>query len=191
MHYFKTLVVMLMLLPVSLFAQQTAPKTNSITGLWSGTLSSDSSQQNYKYEIAISEKDGKYNGYSHTWFIIEGKEYFAVKKVSIKIAKDGKVVVLDEALISHNLPELPVKYSKQLNILDFNTSTAKSSLVGIFVTNRTKQYQSLTGSVKLQYSQNLSQSALIPSLKKLNINNELTQNEMAYIPASNSTIETK
>lgn len=191
MRYCKTLVVMLMLLPVYLFAQQNLTKQNTITGLWTGTLSSDSSQQNYKYEIAISEKDGKYNGYSHTWFIIEGKEYFAIKKVSIKMAKDGKVIVLDEALISHNLPELPVKYSKQLNVLDLNSSNTKTSLEGIFVTNRTKQYQSLTGSVKLKYSENFSQSALLPSLKKLNINNDLTQNEMAYIPASNSTIETK
>ena len=181
----------MLLLPTFLFAQQTNSKTNSLTGLWTGAIYNDSAQQNYEYEIAISEKNGKYSGYSHTWFTIEGKDYFAVKKVVINIAKDGKIVVVDDGLLSHNLPELPAKYSKQLNVLDFHTREAKSSLEGIFVTNRTKQYQSLTGSVKLQYNENLSQSVLILNLKKLNINNELTQTDIAFKPASNSANETK
>lgn len=191
MHYCKTLLVMLMLLPAFLFAQENNQKQNALTGLWTGSIYNDSTQQNYKYEIAISEKNGKYSGYSHTWFTIEGKEYFAVKKVSVKIAKDGKVVVVDDGLIVHNLPELPVKYSKQLNVLDVPANGIKSSLHGVFVTNRTKQYQSITGSVKLQYNENLWQSALIPNLKKLNIQNELTQTDMTYKPASNTAVESK
>lgn len=180
-----------MLLPSLLFAQQSSLKNNAIAGLWTGTLYNDSAQQTYKYEIAISEKDGKFSGYSHTWFTIEGKEYFAVKKVMVKIAKDGKVIVVDDGLMTHNLPELPVKYSKQLNILDLQANGSKSLLEGVFVTNRTKQYQSLTGTIKLQYSENLSQSALILNLKKLNINNELTQTDIAFKPAGNSAVETK
>ena len=191
MNYCKILVVLLMLLPAYLFAQQTTTKQPNITGLWTGTIYNDSAQQNYKYEVAISEKNGKFSGYSHTWFVIEGKEYFAVKKVSVNVAKDGKVVVVDDGLIVHNLPELPVKYSKQLNVLDLNAGTPKISLEGVFVTNRTKQYKSLTGTVKLKFNSNLWQSALIPNLKKLNINNELTQTEMAYIPASNNTVESR
>lgn len=191
MHYCKTIVVILMLLPAYLFAQQTSSKQSEISGLWTGTIFNDSAQQDYKYEIAISEKNGKFSGYSHTWFVIEGKEYFAVKRVTVKIAKDGKIVVVDDGLIVHNLPELPVKYSKQLNVLKFNAGTDKSSLEGIFVTNRTKQYQSLTGSVNLQYNKNLWQSALIPSLKKLNIDNGLTPTEIAFKPTSNSATEMK
>ncbi len=191
MHYCKVLFVLIMLLPGYLFAQQTAPKINSISGLWTGTIYNDSAHQDYKYELAISMEKGKYIGYSHTWFTIEGTAYFAVKKVSVKFAKDKKLVVVDEELIDHNLPELPVKYSKQLNVLDIQFSGDKSSLQGIFVTNRTKQFQSLTGTVKLQFNKNFGQSALIPTLKKLSINNELTQNEMAYKPASNTAVESK
>ena len=191
MHYFKMLVVVIMLLPAYLFAQQTAVKQNSITGLWTGTIYNDSAQQHYKYEIAISEKNGKLSGYSHTWFSIEGQEYFAVKKLIVKIAKDGKLVVVDDALIAHNLPELPVKYSKQLNVLDMPATTSENKLEGIFVTNRTKQFQSVTGSVKLQYNENISQSALLIDLMRLNIESELTRNDMALKPASNNANEMK
>lgn len=191
MHYCKTLVVIIMLLPTCLFAQQFSSNKINIAGLWTGTIYNDSAQQDYKYEIAISEKNGKYSGFSHTWFTIDGTAYFAVKKVLVNIAKDGKLVVVDDGLIVHNLPELPVKYSKQLNVLDVQFSNNKSSLKGIFVTNRTKQHQSLTGTVTLQYNENLWQSSLIPSLKELNINNELTQNQLAFKPAGNTAVETK
>ena len=68
------------LLPLQLFAQD-------ITGVWTGTLYNDTTQF-IKYELAISEYNGKLSGYSHTIFVIDGVENIGVK--SIKIKKRGK-----------------------------------------------------------------------------------------------------
>ena len=48
---------LIFLLPLKLFAQD-------ITGVWTGTLYNDTTKQYLKYELAISEYDGKLSGYS-------------------------------------------------------------------------------------------------------------------------------
>lgn len=181
MYYCKTLLIAFMLLPFYLFAQ-TAVQPSEITGLWTGTLYNDSAQLHYKYEVVINKKNQKYQGYSHTWFVINHKEYFAVKKVKVKIAKDGKVIVVDDGIIAHNLPELPEKYSKQLNVLALNHTGNTSTLNGIFVTKRTKKYLSLTGQIKLDHSQKLWQSDLIAQLKNLHLENDITNEPVVYNP---------
>ena len=72
-----------LLLSVQLLAQ-TQP---DITGLWRGTMYNDTTQRFLKYEIAISEKNGKLIGYTHTYFILDDKEYHGVKKTKIKITR--------------------------------------------------------------------------------------------------------
>ena len=48
--------------------------SQEIEGLWAGTLFNDSTQQYVFYELAVSENNGKYTGYSYTTFIVNGKE---------------------------------------------------------------------------------------------------------------------
>ena len=71
----------ILLLPLHLLAQD-------ITGVWTGTLYNDTTKQFLKYELAISEYDGKLSGYSHTIFVIDSVENIGVK--SIKIKKSGE-----------------------------------------------------------------------------------------------------
>src|SRR5688572_21294281 len=105
----KFLIIILLLITDRLGAQD-------VTGLWKGTLYNDTNKLTYQYEIGISEEKGKLTGFSHTWFILEDKQYFGVKKVKIS-RKDGKYIVIDDELISNNYPVKPAKGVKQLNVL--------------------------------------------------------------------------
>ncbi len=137
-----------------------------ITGLWKGTMYSDSTQLYYQYEVAISEEKGKFSGYSHTWFIIGDKQYYGVKKVTVR-KKDGKILVEDNGLIAHNYPVPPAKNIRQLNVLTLEIKESMMILKGPFATNRTPRYAPLTGRIVLKRKYDFWQSALIPHLKEL------------------------
>ncbi|RYF86928.1 MAG: hypothetical protein EOO03_11205, partial [Chitinophagaceae bacterium] len=145
-----------------------------ITGLWKGTLYNDTTQQYHKYEIGISKENGKYSGFSHTWFIINDQQYFGVKKVKVRIAGDGKILVEDDGLITNNYPIPPHKNVRQLNVLSLDAAAETMRLTGPFSTNRTKEYHPLTGYIDLQRKNEFWQSALIPHLQELGRANELS-----------------
>src|SRR5687768_14925739 len=91
-----------------------------MTGLWTGLMFNDTTELNYRYEIAISEKNGKLAGYSQTFFIIDGREYYGLKKLKITIDGD-KVVTQDQKLLDNNYPST-IKIPKGvyvLNVLNF------------------------------------------------------------------------
>ncbi len=167
MQYCKYLILSFLFMPFSLFAQD-------ITGLWKGTLFNDTTGQYYKYEIGISKEKGKFTGFSHTWFILDDKQYFGVKKVKVRIADDGKILVEDDGLISNNYPVAPNKNVRQLNVLTLDASEEVMKLTGPFSTNRTKEYHSLTGSIELQRKNDFWQSALVPHLQELGRDKELS-----------------
>jgi hypothetical protein len=167
MRLSKTLVVLLCTLPIAVFAQTYVSNEKDITGLWTGTLYNDTTGQYSKYEVAISKEKGKLVGFSHTAFVIDGKEYFGVKKVNVRKATDGKIIIVDDELVLNNYPELPGKYTRQLNILTLENNDSTAVLRGPFVTNRTKVYNALTGSVRLQKNIGAWQSALWPHLQEL------------------------
>lgn len=179
MSYRKYIIALLFIFPHYLFAQD-------ITGLWRGTLYNDTTQQFYKYEVGISKEKGKYTGFSHTWFILEDKQYFGVKKVKIRIADDGKIIVEDDGLISNNYPVAPGKNIRQLNVLTLDANAAVMTLTGPFTTNRTKEYHSLTGFINLQRKNDFWQSALVPHLRELG-----RENELSFIKEENETIAKK
>ena len=154
------------LLPAKLFAQD-------ITGLWKGTLYNDSTKKYYRYEIGISEEKGKLSGFSHTFFLVEDKEFYGVKKVKIR-RMDGKIIVEDAGLIANNYPEAPAKGVKQLNVLTLGIKDSIMMLTGPFSTNRTKQYAPLTGTISLQRKNDFWQSALVPHLQELGFSNNLS-----------------
>ena len=167
MQYSKHLILFLFFIPLSLIAQD-------ITGLWKGTLYNDTTQQYYKYEIGISKEKGKYSGFSHTWFILDDKQYYGVKKVKVKIAADGKILVEDDGLIANNYPIAPNKNVRQFNVLLLDASQSIMNLSGSFSTNRTKEYHSLTGTINLQRKNDFWQSALVPHLQELGKDKELS-----------------
>jgi len=146
-----------------------------ITGLWKGTMYNDSTKQSLPYEIYISKTNGKYTGYTYTWFQINEKKYYGIKKVKASIAKDGKIVIQDLELIDHNYPVAPDKNVIQLNVLDLANNGDEAILDGPFATRRTKEYRELTGRInvkKISVSA-LSESDLIAYIQKNGGDNNL------------------
>lgn len=131
-------------IPTLAFCQE-----KDITGLWKGAIYNDNTRQSYQYEVYIHKDKGKYQGYSQTWYLIDGKTYYGIKKLKVSIARDGKVVIQDAGLVENNYPVAPPKNVFQLNVLDFSNTGTESFLNGDFVTNRTKDYDELTGKTNL------------------------------------------
>ncbi len=157
----KNLILVMVALcsPVFVFCQD-------ITGLWKGTMFNDSTHQSLQYELVISKKNGKYTGFSHTWFMVDDKKYYGIKKINIRVAKDGKIVMQDAKLIEENYPMLPNKDIIQLNVLDLATQADETTLNGLFVTNRTKQRKEITGQISIKKVNPSSQSDLVQYLEK-------------------------
>ncbi len=174
MQYCKRFLIVCCLLcfTVNVTAQSSLENAD-LTGLWKGTMYNDTTQRFLKYEIAISEKKGKLSGYSHTYFIVDDKEYHGVKKIKIKRQND-KVIVEDVELIANNYPIPPAKGVHQLDILTLEITDGLMVLSGPFSTNRTKIYHSLTGSINVQRKNNFWQSALIPHLEELGLASDLS-----------------
>jgi len=166
MKFFKLMLVA-SCCPLAAFCQD-------ITGLWSGTIYNDSTQQYHQYEVGITREKGKYSAFSHTWFMIDNKKYFGVKKLKVRIAGDGKIVMEDGELMLNNYPVQPNKDVRQLNVLSIATNGSEQSLSGLFVTNRTKEFSPLTGKVQLKKKNNLAQSDLIPHLQNISKGEQLS-----------------
>ncbi len=165
MKYFLTAFIAICL-PIFAFCQD-------ITGLWKGTMYNDSTKQSLPYELYITKVDGKYTGYTYSWFMVDGQKYHGVKKVGVRVAKDGKVLVQDAALIDNNYP-VTDKNVFQLNVLDLASTGEESTLDGPFVTNRTKKYTELTGHINVKKASLLSPSDLLSYLQKSGIESNLT-----------------
>ena len=172
MQYRNSLkLIIILLLPLSLLAQSTEEK--DITGLWKGFMYNDTTQQNYRYEIAISREKGKLFGYSHTYFILNDKEYHGVKKLKVK--RDGdEIITEDVELIVNNYPIPPNKGVHQQNTLVFNIKDTVMILSGGYRTNRTKNFHPITGYVHVERKKDYSQSALVPHLQELNLAKNLS-----------------
>lgn len=174
MRYSKYLIVLFVaLIPAKIFAQSALKKDTDITGLWKGTLYNDTTKKYYRYEIGISEEKGRLSGFSHTFFLVDNKEYYGVKKIKIR-KQDGKIIIEDAGLIANNYPESPAKGVRQLNILTLEIKDSIMSLTGPFTTNRTKEYSPLTGNINLQRKNDFWQSALVPHLQELKLSEKLS-----------------
>ena len=153
-----TLTLAAFCLPLFMYAQD-------ITGLWKGTMQNDSTGIVQEYEVYISKEKNRYSAYSHTWFEIDGQKYFGVKKLKVNIARDGKLVLLDDELKENNYP-FKDKHIRQLNVLDRVGAETDAALSGLFVTNCTKSYYELTGKVNLKRISTFTESSLMRYLYK-------------------------
>ena len=138
-----------------------------ITGVWKGTMYNDSTQQSLDYEVVISKVNGKLTGFSHTSYIINDKKYYGIKKMNVRVAKDGKIVMQDAKLLENNYPGGQNKNVIQLNVLALANSGEESFLDGLFVTNRSKEYQAFTGRMSIKkVNLSVAQSDLLKYLQK-------------------------
>lgn len=161
----KTLLIALVAFcsPVIIFGQD-------ITGLWKGTLFNNVNSQTSSYEVFISKVKEKYTGYSQVITQLNGKQYYSIKKLKVRIAKDGKVVIQDDSMVENNYPESESSKVIQLNVLDLSGQHEEAKLNGIFVTNQTRHYDALNGNIDLVRVNNsiASTSTLMQFLDKLN-----------------------
>ena len=157
----------LFLLPIQLPAQD-------IIGLWTGIMFNDTTNQSIKYELAISEYEGKLSGYSHTTFLIDSIENIGIKAVKIKM--EGEIYqVEDDKLIYNNYSAPPakgVKMSSLLTLIQKNDSTLV--LRGQWSTNQTRTYKGLTGNIYLEKKKKITEDDLIPKLEKLGLARSLS-----------------
>ncbi len=157
---------LIFLLPLKLCAQD-------ITGVWTGTLYNDTTKQYLKYEVAISEYDGKLSGYSHTIFLIDSVENIGVK--SIKIKKTGEYYLIeDDKLIYNNYTEPPAKGVRTYSNLGLSQNDSSMILSGPWKTNTTKIYKSITGNIFLKKKRKIEETLIIPKLENLGLAKSLS-----------------
>lgn len=188
MRYRKYIIFLIILFPSALPAQKVSLHDNDITGLWKGTMYNDTTKQYYRYEIAISLEKGKLSGYSHTWFLLGDKRYYGLKKVKIKKAQDGKIIIEDNGMVSNNYPVEPAKNVRQSNVLALYQTDNFISLEGLFSTNRTREFNSLTGIINLKRQEDYWQADLIPHLEELGLEKKLSFIHKDHL-ANNSTLK--
>ncbi len=160
------LILLFFLLPLQLLAQD-------ITGVWTGTLYNDTTKQFIKYELAVSEYNGKLSGYSHTIFMIDSTENIGVK--SIKIKKSGEDFLLeDDKLIYNNYTAPPAKGVKTYSELVLKENDSTLVLSGPWNTNQTKVYKKLTGNIFLQKKKKVDKTLIILKLENLGLAKSLS-----------------
>lgn len=147
--------------------------TQDITGLWKGYVYNDTTQKTLNYEIAISEEDGKYFGYSYTLFDLDGKEVMGLKKIIIK-RKDGQVHIEDDRLIANNYGQDPPKGVKQISDLTLIIKDSVLILEGKWRTNRTKMFRPVTGMLSVTRKREFKDLGLFNKLKELSLDHTLS-----------------
>jgi hypothetical protein len=166
----KTLryLLLFLLLPAASQAQ------NSITGLWSGTLSNDSStvRKDQSFELALTEYRGKVYGYTRTAFIVRDTLFYTVKRVKGNVI-DGVCEVKDDEVISTNFPGRQDKGVKVSYIFRQRLEDTTWHLDGNWKTNKTKTYYSISGGVALRSEKNLDNSKIFPHLQELGKANDV------------------
>ena len=142
----------------------------TLTGLWTGALSNDSTtiRKDQSFEIALTEYKGKVYGYSRSEFIVDDTLYYVVKRVKGTI--EGDICeVSDEEIIAYNFRGKLDKGIKVTSIFRRNQNDSTWYLDGTWKTNATKKYYSVTGKVNLAEEKDLTASKIFPHLEELNL----------------------
>ena len=161
------LTALFLLSPLLFFAQ-------SLTGLWTGALSNDSStiRKDQSFEIALTEYRGKVYGYSRSEFIVNDTLYYILKRVKGTI--EGDICeVRDDDIISYNFRGKLDKGVKVTSIFRRNKTDSTWYLDGTWKTNATRKYYAVTGKVGLQVEKDLNASKIFPHLEELNLANDV------------------
>lgn len=164
------LTIILFVLPFTVSAQKT------LTGLWTGTVSNDSStiRKDQSFEIVLTQYKDKVYGYSRMTFFVRDTLYYIVKRVKGTI--DGDICeVKDDDILKHNFPVKPEKGVKLINLFRRNPADSSWSLDGDWKTTETKRhrYYSISGKMSLKEEPDLEKSKLIPHLEELKVTEEI------------------
>lgn len=176
----------LQLLSLVLVISITSYSQHSLTGVWAGTLSNDSStvRRDQSYELALTEYRGKVYGYSRSTFIVNDTLYYMVKRVKGSI--DGDVCeVKDDDIISNNFHGKIDKGVKMITTFRMNKQDTTWYLDGNWKTNKTKNFYSISGKVSLKGESDLSKSKILPHLEELNVADDIafyTESKKAASP---------
>ncbi len=162
------LLIILLLSPVFFYGQ-------TLTGLWTGAISNDSTtvRKDQSFEIALTEYRGKVYGYSRSEFIVDDVLYYVVKRVKGTIEGDVCEVVDDE-IIAFNFPTKLDKGVKVTSTFRRNKADNVWQLEGTWKTNATKKYYAVTGKVDLEQEKDLTASKIFPHLEELKLANDIT-----------------
>lgn len=141
---------------------------HSLTGLWAGTLTNDSStiRREQSFELALTEYRGKVYGYSRSTFIVHDTLFYTMKRIKGKI--DGDVCeIKDDEIISSNFPGRTDKGVKVTITFRQRQEDTTWHLDGNWKTNKTKNFYSISGGITLRSEKNLNNSKIFPHLEEL------------------------
>src|SRR5688500_4665605 len=164
----------LKLLSLLLFVPLVFHAQKSLTGLWVGTLSNDSTtiRKDQSFEIALTQYKEKVYGYSRSTFIINDTLYYILKRVKGTI--DGEICeVKDDEIVSYNFRGHLDKGVKVTTTFRRNLQDSAWHLAGEWKTNKTKKFYSISGKVDLKEEANYEKSKIFPHLEELKIEKEL------------------
>lgn len=156
------LLFLLLIIPAISRAQHT------LTGLWVGTLTNDSTtiRREQSFELALTEYRGKVYGYSRSTFIVHDTLFYTMKRIKGKI--EGDVCeIKDDEIISSNFPGRTDKGVKVTITFRQRPEDTTWHLDGNWKTNQTKKYYSISGSIALRSEKNLNNSKIFPHLEEL------------------------
>lgn len=148
--------------------------SQDISGVWTGHIYNDTTRTNIHYELAINESDGKASGYSHTTFVFDTVATVAVKTVKIKIKQD-RIEVVDDKFIYDNFPTPPPQGVKMYSFLTLSQNDSAEVLSGNWMTNSTKIYNSVTGTIFLEKKKDKpDQTVIVTKLIQLGLGDKLS-----------------
>jgi hypothetical protein len=143
------LLICLLIFPLVFHAQKT------LTGLWIGTLSNDSTtvRKDQSFEIALTQYKEKVYGYSRSSFFVIDTLYYIFKRVKGKI--EGDVCeIKDDEIVSYNFRGRLDKGVKVVTTFKKSRQDSSWYLAGDWKTNQTKKYYSVTGKIKNKKQKN-------------------------------------
>jgi hypothetical protein len=166
------LILIVFLFPLKVFSQD-------ISGVWTGHIYNDTTRKNIHYELAINEADGKASGYSHTTFVSDTAKSVGVKTVKIKI-KNNRIEVVDDRFIYNNFPTPPPSGVKMYSFLTLSENDSTDVLSGNWMTNSTRIYNSVTGTIFLEKKKvKPEETVIVTKLIQLGLGDQL-----AFLPRS-------
>ncbi len=176
------------LFPIIISAQQ-------LSGVWTGRLTNDSlnTRKDQTYELALTEYRGKVYGYSYTTFIYNDTLYYIVKRVKGKI-EEGVCEVVDDEIVAHNFFHRLDKKVKVTQTFRMNKNDSTWHIDGNWMTNKTKEFYALTGSVALQQEKDFAKSRLLQHLGDLKLDKDMSFYEpekKIYLSAPRKTVVRK
>lgn len=142
-----------------------------LTGIWKGTIST--TDKAIPYELAITESDGKYSGYSYTRFNVKGTAFVAVKSITVTL-NGNNITVEDDDFIYDNFPSDAPRQVRQTGSLLLNNAATHWAMTGNFKTKKTREFRSLTGTISLTKEDSTFSSAIAPALDSLSLLNALS-----------------